>query len=89
MAAQENVDRADTALSHRYPKQALLQVYFQRPAYITNEVGRRDGKKAPRDDDRQFPAKHERTESRDASPGTHLEHRTSEDATPPPDLPAG
>lgn len=31
----------------------------------------------------------ERTESRDASPGTHLEHRTSEDATPPPDLPAG
>jgi hypothetical protein len=27
----------------------------------------------------------ERTVSRDASPGTHLEHRTSEDATPPPD----
>jgi hypothetical protein len=27
----------------------------------------------------------ERTASRDASPGTHLEHRTSEDATPPPD----
>jgi hypothetical protein len=26
----------------------------------------------------------ERTASRDASPGTHLEHRTSEDTTPPP-----
>ena len=25
----------------------------------------------------------ERTVSRDASPSTHLEHRTSEDATPP------
>lgn len=25
-----------------------------------------------------------RTESREASPGTHIEHRTSEDATPPP-----
>lgn len=25
-----------------------------------------------------------RTASREASPGTHLEHRTSEDATPPP-----
>jgi hypothetical protein len=28
----------------------------------------------------------ERTVDREASPGTHLEHRTSEDATPPPDL---
>jgi len=27
----------------------------------------------------------ERMASRDASPGTHLEHRTSEEATPPPD----
>ncbi len=27
----------------------------------------------------------ERTASREASPGTHLEHRTSEDTTPPPD----
>ncbi|MET0729376.1 MAG: hypothetical protein ABWZ76_13865 [Acidimicrobiales bacterium] len=27
----------------------------------------------------------ERTESRTAAPSTHLEHRTSEDATPPPD----
>ena len=27
----------------------------------------------------------ERTASRDASPGTHLEHRTSEDTTPSPD----
>ena len=26
----------------------------------------------------------ERTASRDAAHGTHLEHRTSEDATPPP-----
>jgi hypothetical protein len=25
-----------------------------------------------------------RTASREAAPGTHLEHRTSEDATPPP-----
>ena len=25
----------------------------------------------------------ERTASRDASPGTHLEHRSSDDATPP------
>lgn len=27
----------------------------------------------------------ERTASRDAAPGTHLEHRTSEDVTPPPE----
>jgi hypothetical protein len=27
----------------------------------------------------------ERIASNDAAPGTHLEHRTSEDATPPPD----
>lgn len=27
----------------------------------------------------------ERASSREAAPGTHLEHRTSEDATPPPD----
>lgn len=26
-----------------------------------------------------------RTASREASPGTHLEHRTSDEATPPPD----
>jgi hypothetical protein len=30
----------------------------------------------------------ERIASRDAAPGTHLEHRTSEEATPPPDLEA-
>ena len=28
----------------------------------------------------------ERTASREAAPGTHLEHRTSDDATPPADL---
>jgi hypothetical protein len=27
----------------------------------------------------------QRIASRDAAPGTHLEHRSSEDATPPPD----
>jgi hypothetical protein len=27
----------------------------------------------------------ERTASREASPGTHLEHRRSEDTTPPPE----
>jgi hypothetical protein len=30
----------------------------------------------------------ERTASRNAAPGTHLEHRTSAEATPPPDLAA-
>jgi hypothetical protein len=29
-----------------------------------------------------------RIASREAAPGTHLEHRTSEEATPPPDLEA-
>ena len=29
----------------------------------------------------------ERIASRDAAPGTHVEHRTSEEATPPLDLP--
>lgn len=29
----------------------------------------------------------ERAASRTAAPGTHLEHRTSEEATPPPDTP--
>ena len=28
----------------------------------------------------------ERVASRDAAPGAHVEHRTSEEATPPPDL---